>query len=183
MTCATQPWRPALADDFVPDRILGLLVEHEVAFILTGGLAAVAHGSPLATWDVDITPEASPANLDRLATALRALHARVRHPNNPAGLPFSCDATSLAAESSWDLTTPFGDLDIAFTPAASTGYGSLVAGAAVIDFRGIPVQLASLADVVDSTTTANRPKDLRALPVLRELLAAQTRARAARPRP
>ena len=51
----------------------------------------------------------------------------------------------------------------------------------MIDFRDIPVQLAGLADVVDST--ANRPKDQRALPVLRELLAAQTRARAGRPRP
>ena len=58
-----------------------------------------------------------------------------------------------------------------------------MAGAALIDFRGIPVQLAGLADVVDSKTTANRPKDQRALPVLRELLAAQTRARAERPRP
>ena len=51
----------------------------------------------------------------------------------------------------------------------------------MIDFRDIPVQLAGLADVVDST--ANRPKDQRALPVQRELLAAQTRARAGRPRP
>ena len=183
MTCAPLRWRPALADDFAPEQILGLLVEHEVAFVLVGGLAAVAHGSPLATWDVDITPEASPANLDRLAAALRALDARVRHPDTPQGVSFPYDATSLAAETSWDLMTPFGDLDIAFTPAASTGYGSLVAGAAVIDFRGIPVQLASLADVVDSKATANRPKDQRALPVLRELLAAQTRARAERPRP
>lgn len=172
-----------LADDFLPERILTVLVEHEVVFVLIGGLGAAAHGSPLPTEDVDVTPEASGANLDRLATALRALEARVRHPDIPEGLPFSCDATSLAAAIFWNLTTPFGDLDISFTPAASTGYASLAPGAVVIDFRGVPVQLASLADIVASKTAANRPKDLRALPVLRELLAAQTRARAGRTSP
>jgi len=39
----------------VPERIVGVLVEHEVAFAFIGGLAAVAHGSPLAAWDVGIT--------------------------------------------------------------------------------------------------------------------------------
>jgi hypothetical protein len=172
-----------LRDDFVPERILAFLVEHEVRFVLIGGLAAVAHGSPLLTEDVVITPEDSRANLDRLAHVLRALDARVRHPDIPEGLPFSCDASSLAAAIFWNLTTPFGDLDISFTPAASTGYTGLAPGSTLIDFRGVPVQLASLADVVDSKTAASRPKDQRALPVLRELLAAQTRARAARGTP
>lgn len=168
-----------MPDDFVPERLLGALVDHGVQFVLIGGMAAVAHGSPLPTRDVDVTPEASAANLDRLAEALRALDARVRHPDIPEGLPFACDATSLAAAIFWNLTTPFGDLDISFTPAGTTGYSSLVAGAGRIDFRGVSVLLASLADVVLSKTAANRPKDHRALPVLRELLAHQREQRRA----
>lgn len=169
-----------MAEDFLPERILAVLVEHEVLFVLIGGMGAAAHGSPVPTRDVDVTPEASRENLNRLALALRALDARVRHPDIPEGLAFSCDATSLVAAVFWNLTTPFGDLDISFTPAGSTGYASLAPAAVVVDFRGVPVQLASLADIVASKAAANRPKDQRALPVLRELLAAQTRARAGR---
>lgn len=166
-----------MPDDFVPERILGALVDHGVAFILIGGMAAIVHGSPLPTEDVDVTPEASEANLGRLAAALRTLDARVRHPDIPDGLPFSCDATSLAAAIFWNLTTPYGDLDISFTPAATSGFASLDGDASDIVFRGVAVRLASLADIVASKAAANRPKDQRALPVLRELLAAQRQGR------
>ncbi|MBW3641057.1 MAG: hypothetical protein KY451_14700 [Actinobacteria bacterium] len=172
-----------MPDQFVPERILGVLTEHEVQFVLIGGMGAVAHGSPLPTRDVDVTPEASRANLDRLAAALRALDARIRDSDIPEGLAFSCDGTSLAAAIFWNLTTRFGDLDISFTPAGTTGYAGLVVDAEPLTFRGVDVQLASLEAIVRSKAAANRPKDLRALPVLRELLAAQTRARAVRPQP
>ena len=163
--------------DFLPGRILDVLVRHEVDFVLIGGLAAVAHGSPLLTRDVDITPETSPANLDRLADALRALKATPRHPDIPAGLAFSCDATSLAAAIFWNLTTPFGDLDISFTPAATTGYRGLVAESSPFAILGVTVQLADLEAVIRSKASANRDKDRRALPVLRELLAQQRERR------
>lgn len=163
-----------MPEDFAPERILAVLIEHDVQFVLIGGLAAVAHGSPLLTEDVDVTPEASAANLDRLAQALRALDARVRHPD---GLPFSCDATSLAAATFWNLTTPYGDLDISFTPAGTTGYSSLTLDAGRFVFRGVSVQLASLDAIVRSKAAANRPKDHRSLPVLRELLAQQRERR------
>jgi hypothetical protein len=158
---------------FLPERILGVLVEHGVQFVLIGGMGAVAHGSPLPTFDVDVTPEASATNLDRLAEALRALDARIRHPDISEGLPFSCDATSLASAIFWNLTSPFGDLDISFVPAGTTGYAGLATDATRVDFRGVTVQLATLADIVRSKNAANRDKDRRALPVLRELLAQQ----------
>jgi len=105
----------------------------------------------------------------------------VRHPDIPEGLPLACDATSLASAIFW-LTTPYGDLDISFTPAGTAGYPSLIQDAEPIEFRGVNIQLASLATIVRSKAAANRPKDQRALPVLRELLAAQTRARIDGPR-
>lgn len=166
-----------MPEPFSPERILAVLVEHEVDFVLIGGLAAVAHGSPLLTEDVGITPEVSEANLDRLARALRALEARVRHPDIPEGLPFSCDATSLAAAIFWNLTTPYGDLDISFTPAGTAGFSSLLSESALLSFRGVTVRLASLDAVVRSKAAADRPKDHRALPVLRELLAQQRERR------
>lgn len=37
------------------DRIVSTLSRHGVAYVLIGGIAAVAHGSTLATEDVDLT--------------------------------------------------------------------------------------------------------------------------------
>ena len=47
-----------------------------------------------------------------------------------------------------------------------------------VTVRGVPVLLASLADIVRSKDAAGRDKDRRALPVPRELLARETRRRA-----
>lgn len=63
---------------FDPERLLHVLAEHEVSFVLIGGLAAVAHGSPLPTTDVDIAPDRTEENLDRLASALSELGAKKR---------------------------------------------------------------------------------------------------------
>lgn len=139
-------------------------------FVTIGGYAAILQGSPYPTTDVDITPEASAGNLDRLAAALRALDARVRHPDIPEGLPFSCDATSLAAAVFWNLTTIHGDLDISFRPAGTQGYPDLLKDALTIELRGREVRVAHLADVIRSKDAANRDKDRRVLPVLRQLL-------------
>lgn len=164
-----------MPEAFVPEQILAALVEHGVAFVLIGGMAAVAHGSPLPTRDVDVTPDTSAANLDRLARALQVLDARVR--DTPEGRPLPGDAASLAAAGSWNLTTPYGDLDVFLTPAGTSGYAGLRAEATTFTFRGVTLQLASLADVVRSKAAADRPKDHRALPVLRELLAQQRELR------
>jgi predicted nucleotidyltransferase len=80
----------------------------------------------------------------------------------------------------WNLTTRYGDLDISFVPTGTGGYDDLVRDAIEVELRGTRVQLASLADIVRSKDAAGRDKDHRALPVLRELLARQTRERAAR---
>ena len=47
-----------------------MLVEEGVQFVLVGGLAAVLHGSPLPTVDIDVVPERESDNFERLAAAL-----------------------------------------------------------------------------------------------------------------
>jgi hypothetical protein len=42
---------------------------HEVAFIVVGGAAAIAHGSARLTQDLDIVYDRCPANLERLVAA------------------------------------------------------------------------------------------------------------------
>lgn len=156
--------------------ILGVLRAHEVEFITIGGFAAVAQGSPIPTNDVDVVPATDRDNLTRLSAALTELDAKVRS----AGIepvPFSHDADSLATAQTWNLTTKHGDLDITFRPSGTQGYDDLRRDAFTVVLRGVPVQLASLADIVRSKEAAGRDKDRRALPILRELVARELRAR------
>lgn len=150
-----------------------MLVKHKVDFIVIGGLAALAHGSNIPTRDVDITPERSAANLKRLSDALDELGASVRVDSVEGGLPFSHDAESLAAARTWNLLTDAGDLDIAIVPDGTEGYDDLVRDAVSVSVLGVRVRIASLADVIRSKQAANRPKDQRVLPVLREILASR----------
>ena len=80
------------------------------------------HGSPAMTNDADICPDRSPENLERLAAALRAMHARIRTESEPDGLTFACDAVFLSRiDTTLNLVTDFGYFDLAFSPAAFTG--------------------------------------------------------------
>ncbi|MFT4217528.1 MAG: hypothetical protein QM619_10150 [Micropruina sp.] len=151
--------------------VLRVLAEHDVRFVLIGGLAAVLQGSPYPTEDVDITPEQTIRNLERLSAALTALGARVYTQSEPDGLPFSHDAESLAGSSVWNLVTNLGRLDISFVPDGTTGFADLTRSALTIAIRGTDVRVADLADVIRSKQAANRPKDQRVLMTLREILA------------
>jgi predicted nucleotidyltransferase len=157
--------------------VLAALQHRGVRFVLIGGLAGVIHGSPFPTEDVDITPERSEENLARLSDALTDLAARVRTADVGDGLPFSHDAGSLGRVSVRNLTTRHGDLDISFVPSGTSGYEDLVRDASETSVFGLRVAVASLADVIRSKQAANRPKDQRVLPTLREILASRHQAR------
>lgn len=150
---------------------MAALVAREVRFVLIGGLAALAQGSPFPTEDVDITPEASRANLDRLSAALRDLDAKIRTAAVPEGVPFDHDGESLSTAGVWNLTTTHGWLDISMVPHGTEGFADLDRDAKDLEVMGLSVRVASLADVIRSKQAADRDKDNLVLPVLRRLLA------------
>jgi hypothetical protein len=109
--------------------------------------------------------------LGTLAAALRDMEARIRTPDAVEGVPFACDATFLGQMKLLNLTTRFGDLDLAFEPAGTGGYDDLAPRAVQSDLGdGLVVPLASLEDIIRSKEAANRDKDRMALPTLRLLL-------------
>ncbi|CAN5394446.1 hypothetical protein BH09ACT4_BH09ACT4_19000 [soil metagenome] len=153
--------------------ILRVLSEHHVRFVLIGGLASIHWGSPFPTEDIDITPERSVDNLNSLSDALDSLDARVRTESEPGGLPFAHTGASLSDAGVWNLTTPHGDLDISFVPNGTDGYPDLIRSADLSPVFGVEIRIASLADIIRSKQAANRPKDQRVLPTLREILASR----------
>jgi len=156
--------------ELAPERILGVLRDHGVRFVLVGGFAAVIHGSPYVTVDVDVVPEREEQNLQRLSDALRAMRARVWTLGAPDGIPFDHDPRSLADSRVWNLVTDHGRLDVTFDPSGTAGYPDLARDAVRLEILGVEVDVASLADVIRSKEAAGREKDRLVLPVLRRLL-------------
>jgi hypothetical protein len=156
--------------DLAPERILGVLHEHGVRSVLIGGYAAVIHGSPYVTFDVDVVPERSDENAERLSQALEAMYARVWTASEPEGVPFGHDARSLREANIWNLVTDHGRLDLTFVPSGTQGYDDLARDALHLTILGVDVDVASLADVIRSKEAAGRDKDRLVLPVLRRLL-------------
>jgi hypothetical protein len=160
---------------FRPEKILAVLERHDVRYVVVGGLAATLHGAPTVTFDVDVVPDRSSHNLQRLSSALSELDARVRVEGIPDGLVFQHDPASLAAVQVLNLVTRFGDLDLTFSPAGIPSFEQWDEHAEDGEALGVHFRLASLEDVIRSKEAANRPKDHLTLPILRALLDRQRR--------
>jgi hypothetical protein len=142
---------------FDPLSMLSMLIDAGVEFVLIGGVAARIWGSPSLTRDVDICHERTSANLERLAGALRGVHARLRGVDDD--VPFLLDASTLGAGGNFTFVTDLGDLDILAIPAGVAGYGELAASADVTELGSIRVRVASLDDLIRMKRAAGRPKD------------------------
>ena len=165
-------WRLPL-NEFDPVALLRVLADHEVEFLVIGGVAARLRGAPLVTQDVDITPAGDRPNLERLVAALGEMEATLRTATDPAGVAFPFDAGLLASGSIWTLSTRFGDLDLVLAPDGTAGFGDVAADAELLRVAIEPdlwVRVASLFDIIRSKEASGRHKDLAALPLLRRTL-------------
>jgi hypothetical protein len=152
---------------FDPFPLLAALRRHEVDFVVIGVIAAIAQGYPMTTRDLAVTPSREHQNVERLASALRELDAKLRTPSEPVDFPI--EATYLELVDSWTLVTRSGELDILFQPAGTRGYDDLEREALEITL-GVPVLVASLRDVIRMKEATGREKDQAQLPALRRTL-------------
>lgn len=146
---------------FSASNLLSVLLEGGVDFVVIGGLAAQAHGSPLITEDLDICFDLDRANLDRLATVLGQLAAIRR--GLPEDIRAPLDARALRAGDVFSLRTKFGDLDLLARPDPGLGYVQLRSRATRFSFGRLTVWIADLDDVIAMKRAAGRQKDLLAI--------------------
>jgi len=150
---------------FDPVHILRRLQAPGVRFVLIGGLAAKAHGSPTLTVDIDVCYARDRDNLERLAAALGEFGSTLR--GAPPDLPFHPDRRTLERGDTFTLRTDFGDLDILATPSGTSGFDELDANAETAELDdGLLVRVASLDDLIRMKRTAGRPKDRVELEIL-----------------
>lgn len=143
---------------FDPLEALRVLKEHEVRFIVIGGLAASIRGSPVITGDLDVCYAREDRNLRALASALSELEAKLR--GAPDDVPFQLDARSLKDGDHFTFRTSAGPLDCLGTPAGTAGYVDLDAAATDEDIDGFSVRVAGLEDLIRMKRAARRDKDL-----------------------
>lgn len=146
-----------------PEELLGVLQSHEVAFVIIGGFSLAAHGVVRGTKDIDIVPDASPANLERLAGALAALGATIDIGDIDAGeLGVHLDRATLAAGGNFRLLTRFGALDVMQDLPGMRGYASLRATAIEVPLTGVsgPLHFAGYDALIAMKSAAARDQDV-----------------------
>lgn len=154
--------RPSVSFDAVP--ILRILREEGVDFVVIGGIAAIAHGSPSLTRDLDICYGRSHPNLEALARALQRLHATLR--GAPPDLPFRLDARTLAMGDTFTFETDAGPFDCLGTPAGTAGYDDLARNTVEVEIEDLVVKVAALDDLIRMKRASGRPKDRVELEIL-----------------
>jgi predicted nucleotidyltransferase len=152
-----EPTRPS---ELRADEILRRLTTRGVDFVVIGGIAAVLHGSPTTTFDLDVCYATDPGNLAALSQVLAELDVHLRGVEDE--VPFSPDAETLRRVELLTLVTKFGELDLLSNPVGSPGYEALRRRAERFDLGGFSVLVASVDDLITMKLEAGRTKDLAA---------------------
>lgn len=167
--------RGPVAPDFDPQTILTALTEHEVDYVVIGGVAAALHGSDQATFDLDVAYRHDAKNLQRLVKALRALDGvRVTHFPDERPTPVREEDFTERVER---FVTPAGAVDTFAQVRAVGGYEDLRPRAEAYRLdTGAVVMVASIEDIIASKAGTGRAKDpqhIRSLERVREERARQ----------
>jgi predicted nucleotidyltransferase len=142
-------------------KLLRLLTEHEVAFIIIGGVAAVIHGSSRLTQDLDVVYQRSPQNLTRLVQALAEQSPYLR--GAPPGLPFQWSVATLRMGLNFTLETSVGPLDLLGEVTGGGSYEDLLDHTIEVEVFGIRCRCLDLPALIQTKRAAGRPKDLEAI--------------------
>lgn len=160
---------------FEPFAALDALAAHSVRYVVVGGWAASRHGAARLTDDLDICPELSPENLDRLGESLTELNAQLSiGPGQPPVPVPIIDGRLLSLVETTLWETSAGRLDvlhrIRVSDSQSLTYRELSERQRHVLVNGRHFAIASLRDIVASKQYAGRAKDIEALSELQQLL-------------
>jgi len=155
--------------DFAPDllELLVTLADEGVEMIVIGGVAAVAHGAPHATFDLDVVHHRTVENVERLIGVFPTLEAFVR--GRAPGERVVPSREALLGPGHQLLRTRFGALDLLGELEDGEGFDQLMPHARPATIRGRTILVVSLEKLIELKRRANRDKDRLVLPALQEL--------------
>ena len=131
------------------------MIEVGLEAVLIGNAAAALQGAPVTTVDFDFFFRKTSRNMTKVKALARALHATVLRPYYPVS----------------DLYRVVRDddgfqVDLMATAHGLRSYEGVRARASILSIEGVPITVASLADIIRSKRAAGRPRDKAVLEIL-----------------
>jgi predicted nucleotidyltransferase len=149
------------------ERLLAVLTQSDVEFIVIGGFAATAHGSAHVTVDLDAVYRRTTENIERLARALEPIRPYLR--GAPPGLPFRFDPDTIRQGLNFTLVTLAGDLDLFGEATGGGTYEALLPHSDMREIAGLECRFVNLQALIRLKRAAGRPKDLERIAELEAL--------------
>jgi hypothetical protein len=146
------------------DRLLVLLHEAGIEFIVVGGMAGVLHGAPIVTRDLDIVHRKTPENIAKLLALLLSLDAYCRSDLANRRLPPTSGA--LSGHGHLNLATKFGPLDVLCELAEGEDYDALLPDTELSTEGAIELRLVGLPRLIAVKARTGRAKDRMTIPIL-----------------
>ena len=146
-------------------RLLELLYDAQIEFVIIGGVAVVIHGSTLVTKDLDVCLRFDERNLKKLAEVLGPLHAR--HRLTAQKLPLEI------TDKNWDMfkniyvETDFGILDCLGDVPGVGGYDEAIKNSVLTELPFGKCPVLSVEALIKAKESAGRPRDIAAIQQLR----------------
>lgn len=153
--------RPATADI---EALLRELAGAGVRFIVVGGAAAVIHGAPITTQDLDIVPQQDDEGLRRLLEVLERMNTRFRPVRSDRDL--APEMMHLRGHGQLNLITNLGPLDVLLRLHDARGYDELLPHSVEIEDGGVQFRVIDLDTLIEIKRAAGRDRDALVLPIL-----------------
>ena len=138
-------------------QLLERLVEAEIEFVLVGGLAVNAWGYMRATRDVDLVPDPSSENLEKLEALLTALDGKVDVDGQL--LAEGSIRTFLRTGDRTLVLTRLGQVDVLQGLPQVPRFATLSDQAIEVDMDGLVVRVCSLEHLLEMKRASDRPRD------------------------
>ena len=147
--------------------LLTRLNEHNVEFVIIGGVCGVLHGLPFVTFDLDVCCPFSRESLRRIEAAVRDLHPY--HRLTAKKLPLELSDDLIARLRNLYLQTDLGKLDCLSEVIGIGDYQAVLKNSVLHKTASGELHILSLDALIVTKEAAGRERDLAAVRLLRAI--------------
>lgn len=148
---------------------LKLLADHDVTYVIVGGVGSRIQGSATTTQDLDIMPDPSPENLERLAATLSSPNTTKKAEGSTSyAVHPLVEAMEFRTAAVSSFQTTYGAIDVLMELPGVGAFDQVRKNAKPYQFESHVLLVATLDDIITSKETSDRAKDWRAMDALYE---------------
>ena len=151
------------------EKILKLLKDADVDFIVIGGVAMVAQGSAHVTFDIDFCYRRTKENIGKLCAVLAPFNIKLRGAPSELPLPFRFDPETIHRGLNFTLDSDLGDIDLLGEVSGVGTYEQMLPFSEVKAIDAIECRILTIDGLIRAKKAAGRKKDLTAIEELEGL--------------